>query len=503
MHPLETTALATYYAALLLLVGFGAHRLWLTWLLARRGPQRAAVVDEARDEDGELPFVTVQLPMYNERHVAERVIRAAAALSYPRHRFEVQVVDDSTDDTRERVDRVVRELAARGEPVEVVRRADRVGYKAGALAHAMQSARGELLCVFDADFVPPADFLLQLVGHFGDEGVGMVQARWDHLNSQSSLLTRAQAVLLDGHFLVEQPARARGRRMFHFNGTAGIWRKGAIVDAGGWAHDTITEDLDLSIRAQLAGWRAIYRADVGAPAELPAEMSAFRSQQHRWAKGSIECLKKLAIPLLRSDEPLWRKAEALVPLTANLSYAALAIVALLMPVVTDIRRDEGLVLTLALDLPLFALGTLAVGAFYLRSQSERDVSVLRSLLQIPFAIAVDIGIALHKARAVCEALLGHKTGFVRTPKNAIVRQSRKLGASAYRARRRLRGLPELAMAGWLVLGAIRTLEGPHPSWLPLPFFVLFVAGFSYVGAVSIADSVGAPSRERSVLATEA
>ena len=311
MHPLETTALATYYAALLLLVGFGAHRLWLTWLLARRGLSGSQLSTTRAVRTESCPSSRCSSRCTTSA-TSPSASSAPQRLSYPRHRFEVQVVDDSTDDTRERVDRVVRELAARGEPVSVVRRTDRVGYKAGALAHAMQSAKGELLCVFDADFVPPADFLMRLVGHFGDAGVGMVQARWDHLNSQSSLLTRAQAVLLDGHFLVEQPARARGRRMFHFNGTAGIWRKDAIVDAGGWAHDTITEDLDLSIRAQLAGARHLPRRRgragraAGRDERVPLTAAPL-------GKGSIECLKKLAVPLLRSDEPLWRKAEALVP----------------------------------------------------------------------------------------------------------------------------------------------------------------------------------------------
>lgn len=503
MTLLETLALALYYAALIVLVAFGAHRLWLTWLLARRGPEPPRDVDDARDAEGRLPRVTVQLPMYNERHVAERVIRAAAALDYPRDRLEVQVVDDSTDDTRERVDRVARELCARGLDVRVVRRDDRVGYKAGALAHATESATGDLLCVFDADFVPPSGFLRALVGHFADPNVGMVQARWDHLNPESRLLTRAQAVLLDGHFLVEQPARARGGRIFHFNGTAGIWRRQAIEDAGGWAHDTITEDLDLSVRAQLAGWSAVYRADVGAPAELPADMSAFRSQQHRWAKGSIECLRKLASPLLRSGEPWWRKLEAFVPLTANLSYLALALVALLMPVVTDIRRDAALDLTLLLDLPLFTIGTLSVGAFYLRSQADRGTPVWQRLLLLPLAIAVDIGVALHKARAVLEALVGHKSAFVRTPKFALVKRTRTRRMDGYLRRTIAQGVPELAMAAWLLFGAFRTLSGPNPSWLPLPFFFLFALGFGYVGAVGVGQRMRLPARSQAVAAAEA
>ena len=526
MHPFATLTILTYYLCLLALVGWSLHRLWLALVVVRAdrlgrrasggdSPAVGAGVGPLSTAGGALPGcvlsgcalsgsalsgsalsgieapprVTVQLPLYNEPLVAERLIRAVAALDYPRDRLRVQVLDDSTDATAQVVDRVVAELAASGVPIAVVRRARRIGYKAGALEHGLREtglretglgetglletglgedglletglletglgetglgagctrsggdpvlarAGGELIAVFDADFVPPSDFLLRLVPEFADPTVGFVQARWGHLNRDSNLLTRAQALLLDGHFLVEQPGRHAARLPFNFNGTAGIWRRQTIVDAGGWQHDTITEDLDLSYRAQLVGWRGVYRDDVVAPAELPADLLAFRGQQHRWAKGSAETLRKLGHRVLRSRLPLRARLHALVHLSANLAYVALLLVATLMgPVALLRQRHELGWMTVLLDLPLFIVGLASVVTFFGVAERRQGRPLRPLATALPFALALDIGISLHKSRAVIEALIGHRTAFVRTPKHALIVDERHLPEAPERAPR--------------------------------------------------------------------
>lgn len=427
--------------------------------------------------------------MYNERYVAARLIDAAAALDWPRDRFQIQILDDSTDDTRSVVDAAASRARAAGVDVEVVRRADRVGYKAGALAHGLATATGEFVAVFDADFVPPAGFLRETMGAFGDEGVGMVQARWEHLNRDFSLLTRAQAVLLDGHFVVEQTARSRAGHFFNFNGTAGIWRRQAIDDAGGWDHDTLTEDLDLSYRAQLAGWRFEYLTDVTAPAEIPAEIHALRSQQHRWAKGAAECCLKLARRVVVAPVSLRVRAEALVHLTANFAYPLLVVLAVTMPLMARIRQQPGFDWATPLDLTLFGVGFGSVAAFYVAAQRRVGLPVWRSLLMVPFVLALDIGLAVHKTRAVCEALVGHRTGFVRTPKMALVQRGQRWAANAYLRGSLVAGVPELVLAAWCLHGAGSMVLGSTVDPWPVPFLLLFAVGFGYVGTLSVAHGI--------------
>jgi cellulose synthase/poly-beta-1,6-N-acetylglucosamine synthase-like glycosyltransferase len=502
-HAFDLLLLAVYYSALAVLVLFGMHRGWLAYVFRKRGPEPAVPFEALLASREAWPRVTVQLPMYNERLVAERVIRAAARLAYPLDRLQIQVLDDSTDETRDVVDATVAELARRGLDIVVVRRADRVGFKAGALAHGSESATGEFIAVFDADFVPPSGFLTDLLGHFADGRVGAVQARWEHLNRDGMLLTRAQATLLDGHFVVEQTARSRLGHFFNFNGTAGIWRARAIVDAGGWEHDTITEDLDLSYRAQLAGWRFVYRTDVVAPAELPADLGGFKSQQHRWAKGSIECWRKLAMRVLRSDVPWRTKVEALIHLSANLSYIAMVVVALTMPLTLAVRERFPAALGWGLDLPLFLLGTGSVISFYVTSQRFIGRRVWAVLAELPFVLAVDIGVSIHKARAVLEAMVGHQTAFVRTPKLALVRRSPRRVADAYLRRTWTAGVAEWCLTAWLVYGLAAAYGGPWPSILPVPFVALFAVGYAYVGGVAVVQALPSPQRTQRALSVEA
>ncbi|CAI8007128.1 Xyloglucan glycosyltransferase 4 [Geodia barretti] len=318
----------------------------------------------------EPPAVLIQLPVFNERYVVERLIRAVAALDYPRSRLSVQVLDDSTDDTGTIADRVVAECAAAGLDICRIHRTDRRGFKAGALQVGLDASDAPFVVIFDADFVPKPDFLQEALPYLlGDERTGLVQARWDHLNRDYSLLTDVQAILLDGHFMTEHGGRHVSGCFFNFNGTAGIWRRAAIEDAGGWEGDTLTEDLDLSYRAQLRGWRFVFVPEIAAPAELPVSMNAFKAQQRRWAQGSLQTARKLLPQILASPLPLRVRAEAFFHLSSNLAYPLMAVLSLLMAPVLFARVSTGLREMALLDIPIFAAATLSVVSFYSFSQS--------------------------------------------------------------------------------------------------------------------------------------
>ncbi len=460
-----------YLATLVLLGIWGAHRVWMVrcfrWEEAVEGTEPGA---------GELPLVTVQLPLFNERTVARRLLEAVAGLDYPRERLEIQVLDDSTDETRGIVDDEIRALVARGIDAKVLRRADRTGYKAGALDFGMLRARGELLCVFDADFLPPADFLQRMVRAFDDPGVGMAQARWDHANRDESTLTRAQATLLDGHFVVEHKVRFDEGLFFNFNGTAGIWRRETIRAAGGWQHDTLTEDLDLSYRAQLAGWRFVYVPLVAAPAEVPPDIAAFKSQQHRWAKGSVQVARKLGGRILRAPIPVRQKLEAFTHLTGNTGYPLVLAVSVLLPLSV---RQHAAFMGVG-HLLIFLLCTCSVILFYDTSQRALGRGLAQRLRDVPAAMSLGIGMCVSQTRAVLEGLFGATGEFVRTPKRG---DAPKNAAATYLIR--LHGLPgiELALAVWFSWGIANAIH--HRMWGSLPFLLLFLTGFAWVGTLSL------------------
>ena len=467
-----SSLIADAYLGTLLLLGiYGLHRVTLLWRFRWNAEETPA-------EPADLFTVTVQLPLYNERTVATRLIRAVGELDYPRERLQIQVLDDSDDETCAIVDRAVAALRARGLQAEVVRRPDRSGFKAGALEHGLSYANGELLCIFDADFLPRPDFLRRMVGHFRDPGVGMVQARWEHVNREESVLTRAQSTLLDGHFVIEHKVRADGGLFFNFNGTAGIWRREAIRTAGGWQHDTLTEDLDLSYRSQLAGWRFVYAPMVCAPAEIPPDISAFKSQQHRWAKGSVQVARKLARRIARADVPLRVKLEAGAHLTGNTGYPLVLLLAILLPlsVTRESRFGEWW------HLGIFLLCTVSVILFYDRSQRALGRTVLARLRDVPAAMSLGIGMCVSQTRAVVEGLF-HETGeFVRTPKRGDAPRTR-------RYRTLLRGVPgiELVLAAWFAWAVGGAIEAR--MWGSLPFLLLFLSGFLWVGSLSLRDWV--------------
>ncbi|HWW61392.1 MAG TPA: glycosyltransferase, partial [Thermoanaerobaculia bacterium] len=405
MSPAEAVVLALYYITLGILTVYSVHRLYLV-RLRRRATTPARVV--ACD----FPPLTVQLPLFNEPNVAARLIEAVARLEYP-GALDIQVLDDSTDETSAIVAATIARLH---ESIAHIRRASRDGYKAGALAHGMRLSTAALFAVFDADFVPAPDVLLHVVPHFADPRIGMVQARWGHLNREHSMLTRVQAIFLDAHFAVESAARNFGGRFFNFNGTAGVWRRAAIEDAGGWSSSTLTEDLDLSYRAQLAGWKFAFLSDVEVPAELPAELSGFQDQQHRWAKGSIQTARKLLGTIARSNTDRATKAEAFFHLTNNSAYLLSLLLALFIVPSIVIRQTAHITWTFVIDFILFGGSTGSVLFFYVEGQrwAGRPRPRMRDLLAV---LPVGVGMAVRNATAVLEGFVERGGHFRRTPKS--------------------------------------------------------------------------------------
>ncbi|MDH3198667.1 MAG: glycosyltransferase [Candidatus Krumholzibacteria bacterium] len=485
MEQLAALAVYAYFAILFVLSLYGAHRyfiLFLYWKHYKRAPRRAApAFDAAR-----APSVTVQLPLYNELYVARRVIESAARLRYPRHLLCVQVLDDSTDGTCEIARRAVRDLRAQGHRIDYYHRDDREGFKAGALKAGLEQTDDELVAIFDADFVPPADFLERVVPHFADGGVGMVQTRWGYLNRGYSLLTRVQSILLDGHFVLEHTARSRSGRFFNFNGTGGVFRRRAILEAGGWEGDTLTEDLDLSYRAQLAGWRFVFLPDVECPSELPVDVFGFKNQQHRWTKGSIQVGRKLLPKIWRSTAPLAVKLEATFHLSANLSYLLLVMLSLLMPLSVLFRASALARGTLAWEALIFGLTTASIFLFYVVAQRELYPDWKWRIRDIPFILSLGIGMCVNNAWAVSEALVGRDTPFVRTAKYRIESFADRWKGKAYRSSPKASFWLELLLCAYMVLALVMVVA--TRSWAALPYVGLFVAGFTYVFGLSVAHA---------------
>jgi cellulose synthase/poly-beta-1,6-N-acetylglucosamine synthase-like glycosyltransferase len=487
MTPAETLTLATYFFVLIILAVYGWHRYYLVYLYMRnRGREPRAAGPLAS-----LPPVTIQLPLYNEMYVADRLIAAVCAIDYPRELLEIQVLDDSTDETRGIADLAVRRHAEQGIDIKYYHRANRIGFKAGALEAGLKTARGEFIAIFDADFIPTPDFLTRTMPHFGDSKIAMVQARWGHINQDYSLLTKIQAILLDGHFVLEHGGRYRSGRFFNFNGTAGVWRRTAIDDAGGWQHDTLTEDLDLSYRAQLRGWHFVFLSDLIAPAEVPVEMNAFKSQQHRWAKGSIQTCRKLLPRLLRANIPLGVKAEAFFHLTANFNYPFMCVLSVLMFPAMVIRYNMGWYEMLLIDVPLFFAATFSVCNFYMVCQREIHRDWRARIKYLPFLMSIGIGLSINNTRAVFEALFNKQSEFNRTPKYRIEADGDEWVGKKYRQSVAVQPMIELALGLYFTATVFYALA--NQIYGTVPFLVLFQIGFLYTGLLSIVQQYAGES----------
>lgn len=464
------------------LSAFGIHRLKVLFHYWKHRDD----VPQPRERFAELPVVTVQLPIFNEANVVSRLLDAVSALDYPREKLQIQVLDDSTDDTAQLSERLARDLRARGYDIEFRHRVDRRGFKAGALDEAMPAAKGEFIMIFDADFVPQPDLLQKMVHHFTDESVGMVQARWGHMNKNFSLLTKLQALFLDGHLVLEQTARSRRGEFLNFNGTAGIWRRRAIVESGGWQHDTLTEDLDLSYRAQLQGWKFIYLKDVVVPAELPPDMDGFKSQQHRWTKGSIQVCRKILGEVWESDIPLAHKVEATAHLTSNFAYLLL-IGVLIIQYPANFMMATSWQKVLLVDVPVFLFASLSVIIFYLAAQgAQTRLGWLKAIPYLPLLLALGVGMSINNGKAVLEALFNQESDFVRTPKYGVNtrREIAPRTSFRYTAAKSISLWIEVALAvyfSWLII-----LAGIKGQWLSIPFLAMFAGGFIYVALGSIA-----------------
>ncbi len=469
--------LIPYFTVLGILSIYGVHRYEMIRTYFRH---RKKAIQQPRQYFEKLPPVTVQLPIYNERYVVERLIEETVKIEYPKELLQIQVLDDSTDDTAPFAEALVERYRALGHPIEYHHRSNRHGYKAGALQEGLETAIGEFVAVFDADFCPPADFLLRTIHFFTDPKVGVIQTRWSYVNREYSFLTEVEAMLLDGHFILEHGARSRAGLFFNFNGTAGILRKTMIADAGGWQHDTLTEDTDLSYRAQLKGWRFVYLPGLDCPSELPVEMHGFQVQQSRWAKGLTQVAKKLLPAIFRAPIPLRLKIEAFLHLTPNISYPLMIVVSALLLPVMIVRFYMGPFQMLYVDLPLIVASFWSISLFYVLAHRELyPKRWKRSVLLLPMLIAVGVGLTIVNTRAVLEALFGVKTAFARTPKYAVGEGPVNLEVKKYRRRSGWLPYAEILVGVYfvaMILFAVQTY-----NYFAIPFLALFVFGYWWAG----------------------
>lgn len=460
---------------------FGWHRIHITKLYKKFSKQHL----EPECQFDQLPMITIQLPLYNEKFVVERLIDTTLEMDYPKDKLQIQVLDDSTDSTVDLVAKKVAHYQQLGFDITHIHRIDRTGFKAGALANGMKEAKGDFIAIFDADFIPNPHMLKRCIHFFTNLKIGMVQTRWDHLNRDDSLLTQVQAMMLDAHFMIEHNGRSASGLYFNFNGTAGMWRKQAIEDAGGWQHDTLTEDLDLSYRAQLKGWKFLFLPDLACPAELPANMTAFKSQQHRWAKGSIQVMRKILPKVWRSKVPLRNKIEATFHLAGNIAYLLMIInsIFFLIPSMV-IRGHQDWKFIIFVDGPLFLMLSASFVYFYLSSQVAVFGNAKGKKRFIPALMSLGIGLGLNNTRAVIEALVGQESPFVRTPKDGGMapKTAKKTGYTLPKAGW---GIVEVCIGILYFLAVIWAILSQ--VWASIPFLILFQNGFLYMGMLTLKE----------------
>lgn len=468
-----------YIFAIIILALFGLHKYMLLYIRRKYADDPV----KPAPEPAVWPLVTIQLPIFNERYVIKRLLRAVASMDYPLDKLHIQVLDDSTDETTVLTRRLVRRLQRNGLQIDHIHRTQRSGFKAGALANGLRQTEAEFITIFDADFVPQPEFLRETIPYLVHRPhIGMVQARWGHINRNYSLLTKLQGLFLDAHFLIEHYARNRSGKFFNFNGTAGIWRKQAILDAGGWQHDTLTEDLDLSYRAQLAGWRFLYLPNVVVPAELPVDMNAYKSQQHRWAKGSVQTGLKLIPHIMRSELPFRVKLEAFIHLSSNFAYLLMTIPALLLIPVLNLQVYHDVEITIIPYLMTFFAATWSVIYYYSQAIKLSQRPLFPTAFYIPALMALGIGLSINNGRAVLEALLRRQSDFMRTPKFRIESNKDSWRKKIYKSTRSRLHVLEFLLAGYFLFGLCYFFI--QELYLSIPFFLLFLFGFLYISLSS-------------------
>ncbi len=476
---MDNVVLISYFISLTILFIFGLHGFIMIYYYNKY----KNVKYTPKKDFSPTATVTIQLPLYNELYVVERLINAVCEIDYPKDKMEIQVLDDSTDETVQITAKVVEEKRKAGFDIIHVRRDSREGFKAGALKEGMKTAKGEYIAIFDADFIPQKEFLKKTLAFFNDDKVGMVQTRWEHINGDYSILTRAQALALDGHFVIEQTVRNKAGFFINFNGTGGVWRRSCIEDAGNWDGDTLTEDLDLSYRAQLNGWKFIYLKDFTSPAELPSEINALKSQQFRWTKGAIETAKKILPLVWKSKIPLRVKIQSTFHLTNNIVFPFILLAAILNVPLIFIKNSGPHHAYFAM-MSIFVLAFIGSFLFYLYSQKDIRTDWRKKIVLFPLFMAGSMGFAVNNSRAVFEGLMNRKSEFVRTPKFKVVDgkdswigkkyTNRKLGFSVY---------VELIMAIYCLIGVASSIYFAEIA--ALPFQILFFLGFSFVSLTSI------------------
>ncbi|MEQ8625050.1 MAG: glycosyltransferase family 2 protein [Vicingaceae bacterium] len=491
---MELILIVIYGIALLFIFCYSLIQVQLVIKYHKYKKQQATRTATASINEKFLPKVTVQLPIFNEKYVAQRLIEKVAGLDYPADLLEIQVLDDSTDETAEIIKNSVNQLKEEGLDIIQLHRTDRSGFKAGALAAGLTVAQGEFIAIFDADFLPKKDFLRKTIAHFSNPKLGMVQTRWEHINEKYSLLTKLQAFGLDAHFSVEQGGRNGGGHFINFNGTAGVWRKKAIEDAGGWQSDTLTEDLDLSYRAQLSGWEFLFLEEVGAPAELPAAMNALKTQQFRWNKGAAECARKNLMKVLRSPSiSFGTKLNALFHLMNSGVFVCIVILAFLSLPMLAIKNnftEYSLLFTLA----GFFLITVPILAYFYWTSLKRDYAnkfkaALHFCVLFPLFLSVSMGLSLHNAMAVLEGYIGKKSPFIRTPKFNLTDDASKKWKTNEYLKRSINPLTvvEVFFALYFLFGI--SLAFRYQDFGLLPFHIMLFLGFAYVSILSISHSL--------------
>ena len=483
-----------YCPAALWLFLYGINNYYMIFLFLRKNKKESSTNQEflklfwSNHGKNRLPKVTTQLPIYNERHVVERLIKAIVNIDYPKELHEIQVLDDSNDETKSMVSDLVNKYREMGFNIKHVVRRDRDGFKAGALNLGLEKAEGEFLAIFDADFVPDKDFLYKTIPFFYERPkVALVQTRWGHINRNYSLLTIAQSIGMDGHFIIEQGARAWNGLYMNFNGTAGIWRREAIIDAGGWNFDTLTEDLDLSYRAQLKGWKTKFLFDVVAPSELPIDINAYKSQQHRWAKGSIQTAKKLLPQIYKTNETLIKKVEAFIHLNQYMVHPMMIILALLsLPLIILLKpqiSSMSVSLTMIIFMFLIFMGAFAPTFLYIVAQKKGYRDWQKRCLFIPVLMVIGCGIAINNTKAVLEALLNIKSDFIRTPKYGVIKRGRNILVKNYSLSLQVFFVSEILLSAYCFIGFMQYTS--NKKFVFGPFLLMYAIGFLYVGTLSI------------------